>query len=91
MTSIGSHPWDGKSSQELIARGESPARMESSLEDWRRAAPGQLGLKLPHKYWKESVYYLRAQPRDRRGKEGVRKKKRKTKHARPFSDTAGTM
>ena len=91
MTLIGSHPWDGKSSQELIARGESPARMESSLEDWHRAAPDQLGLKFQHKYWKESVYYLRAQLRDRRGKEGVRKKKRKTKHACPFSDTTCTV
>lgn len=50
-------------------------RMESSLEDWHRAAPGQRGLKFQHKYWKESVYYLRAQLRVRRGKEAVRKKK----------------
>lgn len=64
MTLIGSHPWDGKSSQELIARGESPVRMQSSLEDWHRAVPGQLGLKFQHKYWKESVYYLRAQLRE---------------------------
>lgn len=63
-------------------------RLESSQEDWHKAAAGQPGFKSQHKYGKASCLLSQSSAEEGAGGGwGGRSKKEKNKTHAPFSDT----
>lgn len=88
MTSIGSHPWM-ESSQELIARGKSPA---TGIQSGRLARLHQANLGSNyHTNTGKKVFTTSELSRETEEERKEERKKENKKHAPRFSDTAGTM